>query len=86
MPGALVTDDPGEASRLANDGTPVVLVGQDAATLGAVVAASVAEAADRQCAHRLLAVMVGAPGEPATAGAAREMAAELWPPAAGKRC
>lgn len=54
-------------------GTPVVLVGADAAALGAVLAA----APDRDGRPRLLAVMVGDPGDAAVRAAAVEMAAEL---------
>jgi hypothetical protein len=72
-PALKVTDDPTLAAGLAAEGTPVVLVGADAAGLGAVLAT----APDRDGRERLLAVMVGDPGDPAVAAAAAEMAAEL---------
>jgi hypothetical protein len=70
-----VTDSVEAASRLAADGTPVVLVGEDAAVLGEALAG----APDRDNHERLLAVMVGDPSGAATAAAAAEMASELWP-------
>jgi hypothetical protein len=73
--GAKITECPGEASRLAAEGTPALLVGGDAAALGEVVAV----APDRDSHERLLAVMVGDPSSPGTAAAAAEMAGELWP-------
>ena len=69
----MVTDDPGAASRSVAEGMPAVLVGADAAGLGAVIAA----APDRDGRERLLAVMVGGPGDAAVRAAAAEMAAEL---------
>jgi hypothetical protein len=50
-----------------------VLVGEDATSLGAVIAA----APDRDGRERLLAVMVGDPGDEGVWAAAMEMAAEL---------
>lgn len=73
--GAKVTDDPGEASRLVAEGTPAVLVGEDASALGEVVAC----APDRERPERLLGVMVGDPSNPGVIAAAAEMAGELWP-------
>jgi hypothetical protein len=70
-----VTEVPEEAARLVAQGTPVVLVGEDAAALGEAVAG----AQDRDSHERLLGVMVGGPSSPATAAAAAEMAGELWP-------
>jgi hypothetical protein len=55
----------------------VVLVGDDAAQLGQAAAAI----GDGAGGRRLLAVMVGAAGDPAVQAAAAEMAGELWPPA-----
>jgi hypothetical protein len=54
-------------------GVPVVLVGADAAALGEVVA----RGPDREGRERMLAVMVGDPGDAAVWAAAREMGAEL---------
>jgi hypothetical protein len=68
-----VTDDPEAATRSVAEGTPVVLVGEDPARLGAVIAT----APDRDGRQRLLAVMVGGPGDAAVWAAAEEMAAEL---------
>ncbi|MGP8207573.1 MAG: hypothetical protein ACLQVK_16220 [Acidimicrobiales bacterium] len=79
-PAFKVTDDPTVAARLAAEGTPVVLVGADAAALGAVLAT----APDRDGREHLLAVMVGGPGDPAVAAAAAEMAAELGGPGRGR--
>jgi hypothetical protein len=79
-PALKVTDDPTVAASLAADGTPVVLVGADAAGLGAILAA----APDRDGREHLLAVMVGDPGDPAVAAAAAEMAAELGGQGAGR--
>jgi len=73
--GAKVTESPAEASRLVAEGTPVVLLGKDAAALGEAVAG----AADRDSHERLLGVMVGDPSSPGTGAAAAEMAGELWP-------
>jgi hypothetical protein len=70
-----VTESAEVASRLAAEGTPVVLVGEDAAALGEVLAG----APDRDNHERLIGVMVGDPSHPATAAAAAEMAGELWP-------
>ena len=70
-----MTDRAEVASRLAADGTPVVLVGEDAAALGEALVV----APDRDAHERLLGVMVGDPSGPATAAAAAEMAGELWP-------
>jgi len=72
--GAKVTDSAETASGLAADGTPVVLVGEDAAVLGEALAT----APDRDAHERLLGVMVGDPSGAATAAAAAEMAGELW--------
>ena len=72
--GAKVTDSAEAASGLAADGTPVVLVGEDAAVLGEALAT----APDRDAHERLLGVMVGDPSGAATAAAAAEMAGELW--------
>jgi hypothetical protein len=74
-PAAKVTSDRAEASRLVARGTPAVLVGEDAQALGHLIASSCEEDAH----ERLLAVMVGDPADPVVAGAAHEMAAELWP-------
>jgi hypothetical protein len=57
------------------EGTPVVLVGDEAGSLGEAVAGS----PDAHSHERLLAVMVGDRADPATAAAAAEMAGELWP-------
>jgi hypothetical protein len=73
--GAKVTESAEVASRVAAEGSPVVLVGEDAAALGEALAG----APDRDNHERLLAVMVGDPSRPATAVAAAEMAGELWP-------
>jgi hypothetical protein len=73
--GAKVTEVPEEAARLVAQGTPVVLVGEDAGALGEAVAG----AQDQGSHERLLGVMVGGPSSPATAAAAAEMAGELWP-------
>jgi hypothetical protein len=80
MPALKVTDDPTEATRLAAEGMPVVLIGADAAGLGAVLGA----APDRDGRERLVAVMVGPPGDPAVRAAAAEMAAELGAEGAGR--
>ena len=64
---------------MAAEGTPVVLVGADAGALGAVLAA----APDRDRRERLVAVIVGAPDDPAVRAAAAEMAAELGAEGAG---
>jgi hypothetical protein len=55
-------------------GIPVVLVGKDAAALGDVVSL----APDQERHERLLAIVVGDPGDPAVMLAAEEMAGELW--------
>ena len=73
--GAKETEVPEEAARLVAQGTPVVLVGEDAGALGEAVAA----AQDRDSHERLLGVMVGGPTSPGTVAAAAEMAGELWP-------
>ena len=70
-----MTASPAEALAVMAAGSPVVLVGPEAEALGAVLQA----APDRQGRERLLAVLVGDPGDPAVMAAAREMAAELWP-------
>ncbi len=80
LPALEVTDDPKEATRLAAEGTPVVLIGEDAAGLGAVLRA----APDRDGRERLVAVMVGPPADPAVAAAAAAMAAELGAEGAGR--
>jgi hypothetical protein len=74
-PGAKVTSDYQEALRLVAEGTPVVLVGEDAASLGQ----RLSSAPDEASRERLLAVLVGEPADPAVAAAAQEMAGELWP-------
>ena len=71
--GPEVTDDPLTAARLVTEGRPVVLVSADATALGAVLAG----APDRGGRRRLLAVMVGDPGDPAVRAAAVELAEEL---------
>jgi hypothetical protein len=71
---AKVTSDLDEAARAVADGTPVVLVGKDAAVLGEAVASS----PDQGRRERLLAVVVGDPDDPAVMLAAEEMAGELW--------
>ncbi len=78
-PGPEVTDDPGAAARAVAEGRPVVLVGADAAALGTILTGT----ADRGGRRRLLAVMIGAPGDPAVRAAAVEMAAELAREGAG---
>ena len=70
-----MTEVPEEAARLVAQGTPVVLVGEDARALGQAVAG----AQDRDSHERLQGVMVGDPTSPGTATAAAEMAGELWP-------
>ena len=70
----MVTSDADEAVRAVAAGTPVVLVGKDAAALGEAVSS----APDRGRRERLLAVVVGDPADPAVALAAEEMAGELW--------
>jgi hypothetical protein len=70
-----VTDSAETAYRLVAEGTPVVLVGEDAGALGEALAG----APDRDNHERLLGVMVGDASGPATAAAAAEMAGELWP-------
>ncbi len=75
-----MTDDPTQARRLAGEGTPVLLIGADAAGLGAVLAT----APDRDRRERLMAVMVGEPGDPAVQAAAAEMAAELGADGTGR--
>jgi hypothetical protein len=69
-----VTEVPEEAARLVAQGTPVVLVAEDAGALGEALAG----AQDRDSHERLLGVMVG-PSGPGTTAAAAEMAGELWP-------
>jgi hypothetical protein len=76
--GAKVSQDVAEAARLVTEGTPVVLVGEDAARLGEAVLASPDEAGHK----RLLAVMVGDLSDSSVEAAAAEMASELWPWAA----
>jgi hypothetical protein len=71
---AKVTSDVDEAVRSVREGVPVVLMGSDAAALGEVVSS----APDQPAHERLLAVVVGDPGDPAVMLAAEEMAGELW--------
>jgi hypothetical protein len=73
--GAKVTEVPEEAVRLVAQGTPVVLVGENAGALGEAVAG----AHERDSHELLLGVMVGDLSSPGTATAAAEMAGELWP-------
>jgi hypothetical protein len=77
--GAKVTSDLDEAIRAVESGTPVVLVGKDAAALGEAVSS----APDQERRERLLAVVVGDPDDPAVMLAAEEMAGELWQWASG---
>ena len=77
-PSAKVTSNYQEALRSVAEGTPVVLVGEDATSLGQLLPG----APDEASRERLLAVLVGDPADPAVAAAAAEMAGELWPWAA----
>lgn len=68
-----MTAEPEEAARLVAAGTPVVLVGESAVDLGRQVRET------REAREGLLAVMLGASGDPAVQAAALEIAGELWP-------
>jgi hypothetical protein len=69
-----VTSEPEEAARCVDEGSPVVLVGDDAEELGRLTRTS----SDEGARERFLGVMVGDPGDPQVRAAAEEMAAELW--------
>jgi hypothetical protein len=71
---AKVTGDADEAVQAVEAGTPVVLVGEDAGSLGEAILS----APDQGRRERLLAVVVGDPADPAVILAAEEMAGELW--------
>ena len=90
-----VTDNREEAARLVASGAPVVLVGPDAEALGRAMASEGAAGArggdtgsgvvvaGGSAGRCLLAVLVGDLSDPSVAAAAEEMAAELFPWAAG---
>ena len=67
---AKLTSHPEEASRYVAEGTPSVLVGEDAEQLGRLLRAS----PDETSRERLLGVMVGDLSSPAVRAAAEEMA------------
>jgi hypothetical protein len=90
-----VTDNREEAVRLVASGAPVVLVGPDAEALGRAMASHATASAlggdsgagvagaGGSAGRCLLAVLVGDLSDPSVAAAAEEMAAELFPWAAG---
>lgn len=82
---------PALARRLAAEGVTVVLVGQDAAAAGEVLAAIEAEGRGRAAFFRLSAEAPAAPAAPGASGASEgptgseldallELLDELWPP------